>query len=179
MPPKWRHNLNLIYSQTICVYWEKKSVLYVRKIKWRNKYQEAEPNAKYVRPRNDFVNLEKYSKCEFVGIALTLFSLTFSHLFFTLLTILFVLELFSISVLFQECCFNAITFTFFVSLHIESPAPAPITEAPIDLAKKCDPAECALPYCFCSKDGTIIPGGLDSQDVSRLLLKQHSQRERL
>lgn len=46
-------------------------------------------------------------------------------------------------------------------------APAPITEAPIDLAKKCDPAECVLPYCFCSKDGTIIPGGLQAEDVSR------------
>lgn len=44
-------------------------------------------------------------------------------------------------------------------------APAPVTEPPTDLAKKCDPAECELPYCFCSKDGTIIPGGLDPDDV--------------
>lgn len=88
--------------------------------KWRNKY-EPEPNAKYVRPRNDFVNLEKYSKCEFVGIVPTPVCVRcfFFALLCVLLTILFVLELFSISVLFQECCFNAITFTFFVSLHIE------------------------------------------------------------
>lgn len=41
-----------------------------------------------------------------------------------------------------------------------------MTEPPADLAEKCNPAECALPYCFCSKDGTIIPGGLDPEDVS-------------
>lgn len=45
-------------------------------------------------------------------------------------------------------------------------APAPITEAPTDLATKCDTAECQLPYCFCSRDGTLIPGGLDPEEVS-------------
>lgn len=45
-------------------------------------------------------------------------------------------------------------------------APAPVTETPIDLAEKCDSAECVLPYCFCSKDGTVIPGGLEPADVS-------------
>lgn len=45
-------------------------------------------------------------------------------------------------------------------------APAPITEPPIDLAKRCDPGNCELPYCFCSKDGTLIPGGLEAEDVS-------------
>lgn len=62
------------------------------------------------------------------------------------------------------------------SMHpiaITETAPAPITETPIDLAQKCDPAECVLPYCFCSKDGTIIPGGLQAEDVSRHLLKWH------
>lgn len=55
-------------------------------------------------------------------------------------------------------------------------APAPITEPPTDLAPKCNPAECELPYCFCSKDGTIVPGGLDPEDVSfhYLPLSKHS-----
>ncbi|XP_031636611.1 uncharacterized protein LOC116349354 [Contarinia nasturtii] len=48
--------------------------------------------------------------------------------------------------------------------------PAPVTEAPIDLAKKCDPSDCALPYCFCSKDGTIIPGGLEAEDIPQIIL---------
>lgn len=90
--------------------------------------------------------------------------------------------------LFQECFFNAHSifnilnfvfhsFFFLLLLHLYACricrciaswiAPAPITEAPTDLAKKCDPAECALPYCFCSKDGTTIPGGLEAEDVSR------------
>ncbi|KAG7306036.1 hypothetical protein JYU34_008607 [Plutella xylostella] len=48
--------------------------------------------------------------------------------------------------------------------------PAPITETPVDLAKRCEPAECQLPYCFCSKDGTIIPGGLDPEDTPQMIL---------
>ncbi|CAH0702359.1 unnamed protein product [Spodoptera exigua] len=48
--------------------------------------------------------------------------------------------------------------------------PAPITEAPLDLATKCDPAECQLPYCFCSKDGTLIPGGLDPEDTPQMIM---------
>lgn len=49
---------------------------------------------------------------------------------------------------------------------------APITETPLDLAQKCDLAECVLPYCFCSKDGTVIPGGLEPVDVSREFIKR-------
>lgn len=48
---------------------------------------------------------------------------------------------------------------------------APVTEPILDLATKCDPANCELPYCFCSKDGTLIPGGLDPENVSFLNLK--------
>lgn len=44
-------------------------------------------------------------------------------------------------------------------------AEAPSTENPIDLAQKCDTSQCTLPYCFCSRDGTIIPGGLDPKEV--------------
>jgi hypothetical protein len=45
-------------------------------------------------------------------------------------------------------------------------AVAPITEAPLDLALRCDLSECQLPYCFCSKDGTNIPKDLNAEDVS-------------
>nr|XP_022914544.1 uncharacterized protein LOC111425024 [Onthophagus taurus] len=48
--------------------------------------------------------------------------------------------------------------------------PAPITEPPTDLATKCDLSECQLPYCFCSKDGTIIPGGFDAEDTPQMIL---------
>lgn len=45
-------------------------------------------------------------------------------------------------------------------------AVAPITEAPLDLAQRCDLSECELPYCYCSKDGTNIPKDLNAEDVS-------------
>jgi len=48
--------------------------------------------------------------------------------------------------------------------------PAPITEAPIDLAVKCDPANCDLPQCFCSKDGTLIPGGIEPSKTPQMIL---------
>ncbi|XP_018319852.1 uncharacterized protein LOC108733257 [Agrilus planipennis] len=48
--------------------------------------------------------------------------------------------------------------------------PAPITEPPTDLAEKCQPDKCQLPYCFCSKDGTIIPGGLDPKETPQIIL---------
>nr|XP_037870242.1 chitin deacetylase 1-like isoform X2 [Bombyx mori] len=48
--------------------------------------------------------------------------------------------------------------------------PAPITEVPLDLATKCEPAECQLPYCFCSKDGTLIPGGLDPAETPQMIM---------
>ncbi|KAH1026937.1 hypothetical protein HUJ05_000526 [Dendroctonus ponderosae] len=44
--------------------------------------------------------------------------------------------------------------------------PAPITEPPTDLAEKCNNEECQLPYCFCSKDGTVIPGNLEAENAS-------------
>ncbi|XP_063376788.1 chitin deacetylase 1 [Cydia fagiglandana] len=48
--------------------------------------------------------------------------------------------------------------------------PAPITEAPLDLATKCEPSQCELPQCFCSKDGTLIPGGLDPEDTPQMIM---------
>lgn len=41
-----------------------------------------------------------------------------------------------------------------------------MTEAPLDLAHRCDLSECELPYCYCSKDGTNIPRDLNAEDVS-------------
>ncbi|XP_031350158.1 uncharacterized protein LOC116175912 isoform X2 [Photinus pyralis] len=46
------------------------------------------------------------------------------------------------------------------------PTPAPSTEPPIDLAVKCNPEECLLPECFCSKDGTNIPGDFTPSEAS-------------
>ncbi|KAL0267516.1 UNVERIFIED_CONTAM: hypothetical protein PYX00_009768 [Menopon gallinae] len=51
-----------------------------------------------------------------------------------------------------------------------STTPAPSTEAPVDLAVKCDTSQCALPYCFCSKDGTLIPGNLDPEDTPQMII---------
>ncbi|XP_310753.5 chitin deacetylase 1 [Anopheles gambiae] len=48
--------------------------------------------------------------------------------------------------------------------------PAATTESPIDLAKKCNPAECELPYCYCNKDGTLIPKGLDPEETPQIIL---------
>lgn len=52
------------------------------------------------------------------------------------------------------------------SLSVSLAAPAPATDAPADTAQRCDTEACQLPYCFCSKDGTQIPGGLDAEKVS-------------
>jgi len=51
-----------------------------------------------------------------------------------------------------------------------SSTPAPSTEAPIDLAVKCEPASCDLPHCHCSKDGTIIPGGIDPSKAPQMIV---------
>ncbi|CAO1384653.1 unnamed protein product [Diamesa hyperborea] len=34
----------------------------------------------------------------------------------------------------------------------------------------CDPANCALPDCFCSKDGTQIPGGLNPSETPQMIM---------
>ncbi|CAK9825020.1 Chitin deacetylase 1 [Anthophora retusa] len=48
--------------------------------------------------------------------------------------------------------------------------PPPVTEPPTDLAEKCDTANCQLPYCFCSRDGTIIPGGLHPDETPQMVI---------
>jgi len=47
---------------------------------------------------------------------------------------------------------------------------APVTEAPLDLAERCDKANCDLPQCYCSKDGTIIPGGLEPSKTPQMIV---------
>jgi hypothetical protein len=36
--------------------------------------------------------------------------------------------------------------------------------------KKCDEANCQLPWCFCSSDGTNIPGGLEAKEIPQMIL---------
>lgn len=36
-------------------------------------------------------------------------------------------------------------------------------------APHCDPSQCVLPDCFCSEDGTVIPGDLPSRDVPQMI----------
>ncbi len=35
-------------------------------------------------------------------------------------------------------------------------------------APVCDYANCTLPDCFCSTDGTLVPGGLNPNEVNRI-----------
>merc|ERR1719495_778651 len=42
---------------------------------------------------------------------------------------------------------------------------APSTTESPDKAETCDTAECKLPYCHCSPDGTLIPGGLKPEET--------------
>lgn len=50
------------------------------------------------------------------------------------------------------------------STTTERPPPDP------EVAPKCDPSACVLPECFCSPDGTRIPGDLESKDVPQMIL---------
>ncbi|KAJ8936773.1 hypothetical protein NQ318_008989 [Aromia moschata] len=57
-----------------------------------------------------------------------------------------------------------------IKLKIFFSAPGPVTEPPTDLAVRCDSAECQLPYCFCSKDGTLVPGGINPEQTPQMIL---------
>ncbi|XP_023346591.1 uncharacterized protein LOC111715488 [Eurytemora carolleeae] len=48
--------------------------------------------------------------------------------------------------------------------------PAPSTTPPPDTANTCDISACQLPYCFCSSDGTQIPGGLNKEDIPQMVM---------
>jgi len=50
-----------------------------------------------------------------------------------------------------------------------TPAP-PSTTPPPDMAKKCREEDCQLPWCFCSSDGTQIPGGLTLEETPQMIL---------
>ncbi|UYV73209.1 Cda4 [Cordylochernes scorpioides] len=45
----------------------------------------------------------------------------------------------------------------------------PTTPDPLT-ADTCDPARCQLPECYCSPDGTRIPGDLDPADTPQMVL---------
>lgn len=47
----------------------------------------------------------------------------------------------------------------------------PLTDIETDpnRAPPCDPAVCVLPDCFCSEDGTTIPGDLPSKNVPQMI----------
>ncbi|CAG0887318.1 unnamed protein product [Darwinula stevensoni] len=42
---------------------------------------------------------------------------------------------------------------------------APSTTPGLDAARKCEPNQCTLPYCFCSSDGTKPPKDMDPKDM--------------
>lgn len=46
-----------------------------------------------------------------------------------------------------------------------------ITDAESDpnRAPPCDPSVCVLPDCFCSEDGTTIPGDVPAKDVPQMI----------
>ncbi|XP_064481996.1 chitin deacetylase 1-like [Ornithodoros turicata] len=46
----------------------------------------------------------------------------------------------------------------------ERPPPDP------EVAPKCDPSQCSLPDCYCSSDGTLIPGRLEPKDVPQMIV---------
>lgn len=48
--------------------------------------------------------------------------------------------------------------------------PAPITTEDPLKALKCQPKNCEFPYCFCSKDGTRVPGGLNKEQTPQMII---------
>lgn len=50
-----------------------------------------------------------------------------------------------------------------------TPAP-PTTPPPKNQAKKCNEEDCELPWCFCSKNGTVIPGNLLPEETPQMVL---------
>jgi len=53
---------------------------------------------------------------------------------------------------------------------VASTTPPPTTEPPANTAKRCKESDCELPWCFCSSDGTKIPGGLSLDDTPQMVL---------
>merc|ERR1719225_1870326 len=57
---------------------------------------------------------------------------------------------------------------------VASTAAPPTTTPSPDKAARCpradEAAECELPWCYCSRDGTSIPGGLALEDTPQMVL---------
>ena len=45
-----------------------------------------------------------------------------------------------------------------------------LPEPPANTARSCDESACELPWCFCSSDGSKIPGGLDITETPQMVL---------
>ena len=44
------------------------------------------------------------------------------------------------------------------------------------LAERCREEECSLPWCYCSRDGTNIPAGLQLEDTPQMVLVMIGER---
>ena len=53
---------------------------------------------------------------------------------------------------------------FFYPASTQPPTPDPLA------APECDPSVCVLPECFCSSDGTRIPGDLEPSETPQMIL---------
>ena len=47
--------------------------------------------------------------------------------------------------------------------------PCTVDEDP-NAAPKCDPADCVIPDCFCSADGTKVPGNIEVGQVPQMIM---------
>lgn len=48
-------------------------------------------------------------------------------------------------------------------------SPPKAVESDPNRAPECDPTQCSLPDCFCSADGTRIPGELEAVNVPQMI----------
>lgn len=70
-------------------------------------------------------------------------------------------RMFAVSLFFYLKKFNfLLEFYFFASSDAENDP---------NRAPPCDPAVCVLPDCFCSEDGSTIPGDLPTKDVPQMI----------
>lgn len=70
----------------------------------------------------------------------------------------------------RDCVRLTFTNKLFVTLGVETDP---------NRAPDCDPNQCVLPDCFCSADGTRIPGGLEPSQVITFLMKKYSQSSKV
>ena len=59
---------------------------------------------------------------------------------------------------------------------VASTTPPPTTTPAPDTAERCREEECSLPWCYCSRDGTNIPAGLQLEDTPQMVLVMIGER---